>query len=169
MSVLATVAIAIAVAVIAFIIGVCVGISGSEPVCPFSTESNPIKTSNTEPPVPAVTSKVVLPKRISKAEYNKRVNACLKDAVTRAVSVYVPMSDKEQKQRIIKSMYNEWHDKLCDILAYGKYNPEFQRLDIVGRKTSPSKSDYSPYSLRFDADWSLKQPYDSISYARRHK
>lgn len=168
MSTLAIVFIAIAAAIIGFVIGLCVGFAGNEPVQPMSTP-NPVKIFNAEPPpVPFVTSKVVLPKRISKSEYTKRVNACLKEAVTKSVNAFVAVSDQSEKRSIINAMYSEWHGKLSE-LAYSKYNPEFQRLDIVGRKTSSDKSNYRPYSLRFDAAWSLKQPYDCISYARRFK
>lgn len=161
MSIVSTILIAIAALVIGFIIGFCVGFTGVPAEWKPDIKSNPVQPFNAEPSIPVVTSKVVLPKRISKAEYAKRVNTCLKDVVTKAVNAYVSVSDKTEKQRIIKGMFDEWKAKLRDVIAYDKYNPDFQRLDIICHK---NKSD----SIVFDAAWSLKQPYDCLSYVRRH-
>lgn len=151
--------IAIVAAFIGFAIGFCIGYTPVPHAYKPNMGANPVTTFDAELPIPAVTSKVVLSKRISKSEYTKRVNACLKDAVTKAVNVWVSVIDKSDKRRIINAIYAEWHDKLPE-LAYSKYNPEFQRLDIVGYKTKSG-------SIVFDAVWSIKEPYDRISYAKR--
>lgn len=167
MSLWTVILIAIVAAFIGFAIGFCIGYTTVPHAWKPNMGPNSVTTFDVELPIPAVTSKVVLSKRISKSEYTKAVNACLKDAVTKAVNVWVSVIDKSEKRRIINAMYAEWHEKLPE-LAYSKYNPEFQRLDIVGHKTSSAKSDYSPYSLRFDAVWSPKEPYDRPSSSRRN-
>lgn len=164
-----TVVIAIVTTVIAFFIGLCVGVRTALTEKLDTDPNNPVKTFNAEPPIPIVKSKLVLPKRISKAEYDKRVNACLKDAVTKAVKVFVAVSDKAMQRRIIKSMYNEEKTRLSKYLVYSNFNPDFQRLDIIVHKGNSDESGSRPYSLCFDALWTEKLPSDYINYARKHK
>lgn len=169
MSITTTVLFAIAAAVIAFIIGLCVGIGAAPSVKLDTDPNNPVKTFNAEPPIPIVKSKLVLPKRISKAEYDKRINACLKDAVTKAVKVFVVVSDKAMQRRIIKSMYIDAKTRLSEYLVYSNFKPDFQRLDIIVRKGNSVASSFRPYGLCFDALWTEKLPSDCINYARKHK
>ena len=167
MSVLSTVFIAIAAAFIGFIIGICVDVAGSVPLCPVSTEPNPVKTFNAplkpkeEVHEPVVISKVVLPKRIKELEYNKRVNAALKEVVDKAVDVWISSTDKVYKRRIANNLYHDWHVKLEDA-NYRNYNPNLQRLDIVGRRVGNW--------FKFDVFWEAKdQKRDCMGYVRSHK
>lgn len=151
MSVLATVFIALAAAFIGFIIGCIVGISCSDPVCPVSTEPNPIKTVNADlkPKEAVVLSKVVMPKRIKEPEYNKKVNAALKDAIDEAVDVWVSGNSKPYKRALANSLYHEWHVKLENV-NYRNYNPKLQCLNIVGKR--------GWYGFKFEAFWNEKLP-----------
>ena len=152
MSVLATVLIAIAAAVIGFFIGCVVGISYSEPICPVSTEpKNPIKTFNaTEDECGQfVLSKVVLPKRINELEYNKRVNAALKDVVDKAVNVWVGGDNKPYKRSLANHLFHEWHTRIVNV-NYRDYNPKMQCLNFIGR--------HGWYGFVFDAFWESKDP-----------
>lgn len=166
MSVLATVFIAIAAAFIGFIIGICVDVAGSVPI-PASIEPNPVKTFNAplkpkeEVHEPVVVSTVVLPKRIKELEYNKRVNAALKEVIDKAVDVWISSTDKVYKRRIANNLYHDWHVKIEDA-NYRKYNPKFQRLNIVGRRVGNW--------FKFEVFWEAKdQKRDCIGYARSHK
>lgn len=164
-----TIVIAIVATVIAFFIGLCVGVRTALPVNLDTDPNNSVKTFNAEPPIPIVKSKLVLPKRISKAEYDKRVNACLKDAVTKAVKVFVAVSDKAMQRRIIKSMYIDAKTSLSKYLVYSNFKPDFQRLDIIVHKGNSVESGFRPYGLCFDALWTEKLPSDCLNYARKHK
>lgn len=141
MSVLVTVFIAIAVAVIAFIIGICVGGSIKEP----NAESKPIDYVHEG----VVLSKVVIPKRITKLEYNKKVNALLKEVVDKAVDVWVVEDSKPYKRKLANQLYHEWHSKI-ENADYRNYNPDFQCLVIVGRRFGGG--------FKFDAFWDEKLP-----------
>lgn len=150
MSVVATVLIAIAAAFIGFIIGLCVGVSYAPPNLVQSTEPNPIQIFNAEPtPAPAVTSKVVLPKRIKELEYNKRVNAALKEVIDKAVDVWVSGRSKAYKRQIANNLYHEWHVKIENI-NYRNYNPKLQCLCFVGRRVGSG--------FKFEAFWTEKTP-----------
>lgn len=149
MSVLATVLIAIAAAFIGFIIGLCVGVRDAAPTLVQSTEPNTIKTFNAEPPVPAVTSNVVLPKRIKEIEYNKRVNAALKEVIDKAVDVWVGSTDKSYKRQIANQLYHEWHVKI-ENTNYRNYDPNLQCLCFVGRRVGSG--------FKFEAFWTKKTP-----------
>ena len=168
MSVLATVLIAIAAAFVGFIIGLIVGDADvSTPGWVPYTEppKNPAKTSNAEPtPVPVVTSKVVMPKRIKELEYNKRVNAALKEVIDKAVDVWVSGRSKGYKRQIANNLYHEWHVKI-ENANYRNYDPTLQCLCFVGRRVGSG--------FTFEALWDEKLPknpkHDCTGYARRHK
>ena len=154
MSVLATVFIALAAVIIGFIIGFIVGavhdIDESISRCSPSTEPNPVITFNAEPtPAPAVTSKVVLPKRINELEYNKRVNAALKEVIDKAVDVWVGSTDKGHKRQIANQLYHEWHVKI-ENTNYRNYDPKLQCLCFVGRRVGSG--------FKFEALWTEKTP-----------
>lgn len=149
MSVLATVLIAIAAAFIGFIIGFCVGFTDVPYEWKPNTE-NSAKTSNAEPAsAPAVTSKVVLPKRINELEYNKRVNAALKAVIDKAVDVWVGSTDKGHKRQIANQLYHEWHVKI-ENTNYRNYDPKLQCLCFVGRRVRSG--------FKFEALWTEKTP-----------
>ena len=169
MSVLTTVLIAIAAALIGFIIGFCVGCVDyiDNSLKKQSTEPNPIKTFNAplkpkeEVHEPIVVSKVVLPKRIKELEFNKRVNAALKEVVDKAIDVWVSGDNKAYKRRLANELYDEWHAKI-DNVNYREYRPNLQRLNFIGRRVG--------CGFRFDAFWESKDPKrDCPEYARRLK
>lgn len=148
MSVLAIVLIAIAAAFIGFIIGFIVGAVRDIDESISSTEPNPIITFNAEPtPAPAVTSKVVLPKRINELEYNKRVNAALKEVVDKAVDAWVGSTDEDHKRQIANQLYHEWHVKI-ENTNYRNYDPKLQCLCFVGRRVGSG--------FKFEAFWTEK-------------
>lgn len=150
-----TIIVAIAAAVIGFIIGLIVGMADVTSTPGWVPHTEPKKAE--QHPMPAVTSKVVLPKRISKDEYTKRVSACLKEAVTKVVDTWVVGDDKAHKRQVVNSLYAEWHGRLAE-LAYSNYNPQRQRLDIIGRRLD--------HGFKFDAFWSSKNVSDYEAYFR---
>lgn len=161
MSVLATVLIAIAAAFIGFIIGLCVGVSSEAPTLVQSAGPNPVQTFNAESKPkevhePVVVSKVVLPKRIKELEYNKRVNAALKEVVDKAVNVWVGGDNKSYKRSLANHLYHEWHTRLVNT-NYRDYNPNLQRLNIIGRRVGSG--------FKFEAFWEAKDPKRDV---RRH-
>lgn len=164
MSVLATVLIAIAAAFIGFIIGIYIadydgGYAYVYANAPYTEPpKNSEKTTNAEPPpVPAVTSKVVLPKRIKELEYNKRVNAALKEVIDKAVDVWVSGRSKAYKRQIANNLYHEWHVKI-ENTNYRNYNSNLQCICFVGRRVGSG--------FKFEAFWEAKDPKRD---ARRHK
>ena len=168
MSTLAIVFIALAAAVIGFIIGVFVAMSESKPICPDSTATNPVKlfnASDLKPKEsvrePIVVSKVVLPKRIKELEYNKRVNAALKEVIDKAVDVWVIGENKDYKRTVANTLYHEWHAKI-DNVSYREYRPNLQRLNFIGRRVDSG--------FIFEAFWESKDPKrDCTEYERELK
>ena len=137
MSVLATVLIAIAALLIGIVIGLIICMIGIGPEVPVSTDPNTIKTFNADPTpkeeVTFVFSKVVMPKRINELEYNKRVNAALKEVIVKAVDVWVKGRSKAYKNTVANNLYHEWHARI-DNASYRDYRPSFQRLNFIGRR-----------------------------------
>ena len=168
MSVLATVFIAIAAFLIGCIVGLIICMIGIDPVEPYSTKPNPVKTFNAselkpkeEVREPFVVSKIVLPKRIKELEYNKRVNAALKEVVDKAVNVWVAGDNKAYKRSLANHLYDEWHARIVNV-SYRDYNPNLQRLNFIGRRVGSG--------FKFEAFWKSKDPkWDCLEYARRHK
>lgn len=170
MSTLTIVLIVIAAAIIGFFIGLLIEVVVSEPIRPVSTEPNPIKTFNAplkpkeEVHEPVVLSKVVMPKRIKELEFNKKVNAALKEVIDKAVDVWIAEDNKPYKRSLASKLYVEWHAKI-ENASYHNYNPNLQCLNFVGRRVG--------VGFKFEAFWSEKTPktskLDCIGYARGHK
>lgn len=173
MSILGIVLIALSAAIVGFFIGLVVGVETSTDWAPLpepnttvkTVNGNPIKTFNAADLKPkeevhesVVLSKVVLPKRIKELEYNKRVNAALKEVIDKAVDVWVSGDNKPYKRRLANSLYKEWHAKI-DNASYREYRPNLQRLNFIGRRVG--------YRFIFEAFWESKDPKrDCPEYAR---
>lgn len=115
-------------------------------------------------PEPVVTT-IIMPKRIGRDTFTKRVNKALKDTIIKAFSAYmIPYNDET-----VGRIFTKWR-ALLPCLDYKDYRPYYQRLDIVCHTGARSLEDVTnPNKLHFDAVWSRKQPSDCISYARSHK
>lgn len=141
-----TVFIAIAAAFIGFIIGCIVDMPG---------DPTPVMTPTTAPKPKEevhkhfVMSKVVMPKRIKEPEFNRRVNAALKEVVDKAVDLWVSGDNKAYKSRLASELYLEWHAKI-DNATYRDYRPNLQRLNFIGRRVGRG--------FKFEAFWESKEP-----------
>ena len=130
-----TIFIAIAAAFVGFIIAVFLGVAYVTLSTGHKTNEDVREPVVREPVVrePVVCSKVVMPKRIKEPDYNKRVNAALKEVIDKAVDVWACEDNKPYKRRLSNLLYNEWHAKIKNA-SYSDYDPKFPCLNFVGRR-----------------------------------
>lgn len=152
MSVLATVLIVIAEAVVGFAIG-------------FAATSKKVALKPKEDVhTPIIVSKVVMPKRIKEIAYNERVNSALKEAIDKTVDVWIFGDDKHYKRQLANLLYAEWHPKIENV-SYRDFNPDLPCLYFVGRRAGSG--------FVFEAFWCEKVPKNpnaaAVGYARRHR
>lgn len=159
MTVLTTVLIAIAAALIGFGFGVAgfdyvdTTVDDDLKNPPFTIISKPVVTT------------IIMPKSIGHDAFTKRVNKALKDTIIKAFSVnMIPYNDET-----VDRMFVKWR-ALLPCLEYDEYRPQFQRLDILCRTCEVFTN---PNNLHFDAVWSKKpskpSKSDCIGYARGHQ
>lgn len=118
-----TIFIAIAAAFVGFIIAVFLGVAC---VYPKHKTIEDVREQ-------FVCSKAVMPKRIKEPDFNKRVNAALKEVIDKAVDVWACGDDKPYKRSLANLLYNEWRPNIKNA-SYGDYDPKFPCLNFVGRR-----------------------------------
>lgn len=152
MTVLTTVLIAIASALIAYVIGYCNGV-GPTPVWIPPTEPKKDKT------IPeSVVTTIIMPTRIGRDTFTKRVNKALKDTIIKAFSVCMIQYNDETVDRMFVKLR-----ALLPCLEYDEYRPCYPRLDIVCRTCASLEEGVHPIDLQFDAVWSRMNPDDVVT------
>lgn len=130
-----------------FFIGMWVAFSTHTSAIPTQSSTEYVKSGSMpkkkEEHFPIIKAEAILPKRIKEDEYNKRVNAVLLAACNRVVDVFLCGMDRKDKDVYSNLLYTEWHSKLHQ-LAYCKYDPDLQKLTIIGRA---AKSGFKFYAV----------------------
>lgn len=157
-----TVLIAIAAALIGFVIGLIIGMAEVPPK-PGCKTLQPTPEKDKTIPEPVVTT-IIIPKRIGCDAFTKRVNRAVRDTVIKAFSAcQIQYNDETVDHMMIKVLLS------LPCLKYDEYRPQFQRLDIVGRTCANLDDGINPNDLYFDAAWSKKTPSDVSTYVKRGK